>query len=180
MPKIIPLRELNNASKVSKMCHEENGPIFVTKNGNSDMVILSSELYDSMQKSDYSKTLDSLMVNNSCRVAEAATLDAFLYNRDSMPLYSIAEIKKVLSPIFKKHDVKKATLFGSYVKGTATTRSDVDLLVETNLKGLAFYGLLEDITTALRFPVDLIEKREIEKGSDIEKEIEETGVTIFG
>lgn len=46
MPQIISLRELNNPSKISKMSHESDAPIFVTKNGVSDMVIMSSESYD--------------------------------------------------------------------------------------------------------------------------------------
>ena len=122
--------------------------------------------------------------SSSLEVAEDETLPSdtfkkYIINRDSKPLYSIAEIKQTLSPIFAKHKVKKATLFGSYVKGTATTRSDIDLVVETSLEGLAFFGLLNDVSEALRFPVDLIEKREIQKGSKIEQEIFNTGVIIY-
>lgn len=133
MPKIIPLRELKNASKILETRHENNEPGFFE----------------------------------------------YIADRDSKKLYSIAELKQILSPIFEKHKVKKATLFGSYVKGTADTRSDIDIVVETNLKGWDFYGLLGEITDALRFPVDLIEKRTIKKGSDFEKEINNTGVTIY-
>ena len=172
MPKIIPLRELKNASKISEMCHQNNEPIFVTKNGVSDLVIMSSEQYDSLN-SNYSFS------NRQDTISEPGLLEC-IKQRDTKPLYSIVELKQTLEPIFKKHKVKKAILFGSYVKGTADTRSDVDLVVETDLKGWDFYGLLGDITGALRFPVDLIEKRTIEKGSDFEKEIKNTGVTIYG
>lgn len=174
MPKIIPLRELKNASKVSEMCHENNEPVFVTKNGISDLVILTSDKYDRIS----SNNNYSFSSNNS--VINEPNLFEYIADRDNKEIYSIAELKQVLSPIFKKHKVKKAILFGSYVKGTADTRSDVDLVVETNLKGWDFYGLLGDITETLRFPVDLIEKRTIKKGSDFEKEINNTGVTIYG
>ena len=41
MPKIIPIRDLKNTSVISQMCHESDEPIFVTKNGYGDMVIMS-------------------------------------------------------------------------------------------------------------------------------------------
>lgn len=173
MPKIIPLRELNNASKVSKLAHETNEPIFITKNGVSDLVVMTSEKYD-MLNNNYNNYF-----NNDSLVAEPSLFE-YVKDRDSKKLYSIVEIKQTLEPIFKKYKVKKATLFGSYVKGTADTRSDIDLMVETDLKGLKFYGLLGEISDSLRFPVDLFDSREVKKGTDFEKEIKTTGVTIYG
>lgn len=46
MPKIIPIRDLKNTSEISQMCKEENEPIYVTKNGYGDMVIMSMRLYE--------------------------------------------------------------------------------------------------------------------------------------
>jgi PHD/YefM family antitoxin component YafN of YafNO toxin-antitoxin module len=46
MPQIIPIRDLKNTSKISQMCHESNEPIFVTKNGYGDMVIMSMKMYE--------------------------------------------------------------------------------------------------------------------------------------
>ena len=45
MPQIIPIRDLKNTSKISQMCHESKEPIFVTKNGYGEMVIMSMEMY---------------------------------------------------------------------------------------------------------------------------------------
>lgn len=45
MPQIIPIRDLKNTSEISHMCHESKEPIFVTKNGYGDMVIMSMEMY---------------------------------------------------------------------------------------------------------------------------------------
>jgi PHD/YefM family antitoxin component YafN of YafNO toxin-antitoxin module len=45
MPQIIPIRDLKNTSEISKMCHESKEPIYVTKNGYGDMVIMSMEMY---------------------------------------------------------------------------------------------------------------------------------------
>ena len=174
MPKIIPLRELKNASKISEMCHQNDEPIFVTKNGVSDLVIMTSDNYDmKFHDNNYSIPYTESIVSEP-------GLFEYVKDRDSKKLYSIYELKQVLTPIFKKHKVKKAILFGSYVKGTADTRSDVDIVVDTDLTGLKYYGLLGEVADALRFPVDLISKSSIKKGSDFEKEVLNTGVTIYG
>lgn len=46
MPTIIPIRDLRNTSEISDMAHKSQEPIFVTKNGYSDLVVLSAELYE--------------------------------------------------------------------------------------------------------------------------------------
>lgn len=46
MPKIIPIRELKNTSTISKFVKESNEPVFVTKNGYGDMVLMSIEVYE--------------------------------------------------------------------------------------------------------------------------------------
>ena len=46
MPKIIPIRDLKKTSELSQMCRSLEEPIFVTKNGYDDMVIMSMETYE--------------------------------------------------------------------------------------------------------------------------------------
>ncbi len=46
MPQIIPIRDLKNTSELSQMCKEAKEPIFITKNGYGDMVIMSMEMYE--------------------------------------------------------------------------------------------------------------------------------------
>ncbi len=94
--------------------------------------------------------------------------------------YSIRELKDILSPVFEQYGVNKAILFGSYAKGLANSRSDVDLLVDSGLRGMEFFGLLESIVNSLEVPVDLIDITQIEQNSPIEKEIQQSGVQIFG
>lgn len=50
MPMIIPIKDLRNTSEISDIAHREQEPIFVTKNGYSDLVVMSSELYDKFAK----------------------------------------------------------------------------------------------------------------------------------
>ena len=45
MPQIIPIKDLKNTSEISDMCHKSEEPIYVTKNGYGDMVIMSMEIY---------------------------------------------------------------------------------------------------------------------------------------
>ncbi|WP_296561316.1 type II toxin-antitoxin system Phd/YefM family antitoxin [uncultured Acetobacterium sp.] len=50
MPKIIPIKDLKNTSQISEMCHIAEEPIYITKNGYGDMVIMSVELYELTMK----------------------------------------------------------------------------------------------------------------------------------
>ena len=50
MPVIMPIKELRNTSEISDMAHKIQEPIFITKNGYSDLVVMSSELYDKFAK----------------------------------------------------------------------------------------------------------------------------------
>ncbi len=46
MPKIVPVRDLKNTTAISTLCHEIDEPVFVTKNGYGDMVLMSMETYE--------------------------------------------------------------------------------------------------------------------------------------
>lgn len=46
MPQIIPIKDLKNTSEISDMCHKAEEPIYITKNGYGDMVIMSIEIYE--------------------------------------------------------------------------------------------------------------------------------------
>lgn len=43
---IIPIRDMRDTTKISEMCHNSEEPIFVTKNGYGDMVLMSMETYE--------------------------------------------------------------------------------------------------------------------------------------
>jgi PHD/YefM family antitoxin component YafN of YafNO toxin-antitoxin module len=45
MPQIIPIKELKNTSEISELCRNSTEPIFVTKNGYGEMVLMSMETY---------------------------------------------------------------------------------------------------------------------------------------
>ena len=46
MPVIVPVRDLTDTNKISELCNREKRPVFVTKNGYGDMVIMSMAYYE--------------------------------------------------------------------------------------------------------------------------------------
>ena len=50
MPIIKPISDLrNNFNQISEICHKEHEPVFITKNGEGDMVVMSLALYEQQQ-----------------------------------------------------------------------------------------------------------------------------------
>lgn len=94
--------------------------------------------------------------------------------------YTINELKALLTPIFRSYHVQSAILFGSYSKGKATTQSDIGILVDSRLRGMQFFGLLEDVCTATDCKVDLIDIVDIVPNSSLEAEIYQSGIAIYG
>lgn len=50
MPRIKPITDLRNTTEISEMCHEKHEPIFITKNGYGDLVVMSIEAYEEILK----------------------------------------------------------------------------------------------------------------------------------
>lgn len=73
IPRIIPIRDLKNTAAVSQMCSESKEPVYITKNGYGDMVIMSMEAYEEkMQLLDAYAKLDAA----EQQVEAGQTLDA--------------------------------------------------------------------------------------------------------
>lgn len=55
---IIPMRDLKNTVEVERRCAEENGPVYVTKNGYGRLVVMDIEYYErTMQKMFEAKSI---------------------------------------------------------------------------------------------------------------------------
>ena len=50
MPQIRPITDLRNTTEISELCHAKNEPLFITKNGYGDLVVMSIEAYEEMLK----------------------------------------------------------------------------------------------------------------------------------
>ena len=60
MPQCIPIRDLKNTSEISNMCQNSHEPIYITKNGYADMVIMSATTYEKMRLlSVYEKLMEA-------------------------------------------------------------------------------------------------------------------------
>ena len=80
---IIPMRDLKNTVEVERRCAEENGPVFVTKNGYGRLVVMDIDYYEkTMRKMDEAITiLDGLKDVKSGNTVEG---DAAITNIRSM------------------------------------------------------------------------------------------------
>ena len=94
-------------------------------------------------------------------------------------MHSISDIQTALTPVFDDYGISRAVLFGSQSNGTATEKSDLDLFVDSRLRGLKFVGFMEAVQQVIGIPVDIFDVSHIEKDSRIDREIRATGVTIY-
>lgn len=46
MPQIRPITDLRNTNEISELCHKQQEPIFITKNGYGDLVVMSIDTYE--------------------------------------------------------------------------------------------------------------------------------------
>jgi prevent-host-death family protein len=67
MPLIRPISDLRNrAMEISELCHMEDQPIFITRNGKGDLVVMSQTHYERLQN----------LIELYRKLAEAESLDA--------------------------------------------------------------------------------------------------------
>lgn len=89
-------------------------------------------------------------------------------------------ISRKCSEIFDKYKINFCYLFGSYAKGKAKDDSDVDLLISTEIKGLKFFGLVEELRNSLHKKVDVIEVAGLKNNVELLEEILKDGIKIYG
>lgn len=72
---------------------------------------------------------------------------------------TVSNIKKLSLPILKRHAVKRAAIFGSFARGEAKARSDVDFLIEYKTKNKSLFELVDlksDLEDILGRKVDVV------------------------
>ncbi len=85
MPQIRPITDLRNTNEISELCHAKNEPVFITKNGYGDLVIMSVETYEAM--------LDENELDREIAKAEAD------YRSDG----KLLDARETLSSLRRKH-----------------------------------------------------------------------------
>ena len=88
-------------------------------------------------------------------------------------------IKQTLSDVLGSKPVDFAYLFGSYAKGEADAKSDVDIMVSGAITGLEFFSLGGELERALHKNVDIIRLSDVGANQDLIREIMATGIRIY-
>ena len=73
MPRIIPIRDLKDTAVISQMCSESQEPIYITKNGYGDMVIMSMKAYEEKM---YLLDVYTKLAEAENEIREGKTVDA--------------------------------------------------------------------------------------------------------
>lgn len=85
MPQIRPITDLRNTTEISALCHAKREPLFITKNGYGDLVVMSIEMYEEM--------LDAARVDAAIHAAEEA------YEADGV----LMDAREALYSLRRKH-----------------------------------------------------------------------------
>ena len=99
---------------------------------------------------------------------------------ESHGVLGVEDIKRKCTQVFEKYDINFCYLFGSYAKHKAVPTSDVDLLISANIRGLKFYGLVEEIRNVLHKKVDVLDMNQLKDNLELTKEILKEGIKIYG
>ena len=78
LPRILPINGVKNTTNISKICKESETPIVITKNGYSDMVLMSVELYEQTIAKMQAAILINEALNDPERNKEKVELDSFI------------------------------------------------------------------------------------------------------
>jgi predicted nucleotidyltransferase len=85
-------------------------------------------------------------------------------------VYTIDEIKERIRPVAEKYNLPAVYLFGSYARGEADEKSDVDIMVDlrgTSVKGhFEYAGVYLDLTDRFDKEIDMIEEEVVLSGND--------------
>jgi len=79
-------------------------------------------------------------------------------------MYTIPELREIIVPVAKAYGVERVYLFGSYARGEASEKSDLDFRIDKgNIKGIQYFGFLNDLETVLNMPVDMVTTNSLDK-----------------
>jgi len=96
-------------------------------------------------------------------------------------VYTIDEIRNRFEKVARQHQIDEAYLFGSYARGDATKKSDIDFYIRADKIRCLFDlgGLYVDIKDALKKNIDIVTTN-TELDEKFEKEIKNESVKIYG
>jgi predicted nucleotidyltransferase len=95
-------------------------------------------------------------------------------------IYTLPEIKDIVTPIARTHGVDKIYVFGSYARNEATWKSDIDFRIDSGRIRTLFDlgGLYADLEELLRKPIDIVTSDAV--SNELYNEIKKDEVVIYG
>ena len=107
-------------------------------------------------KADIMDLLDNATENSLEKIYDV--VKKIINEEKGNKVYTIEEIKAKAIPIAKKYGVKKLSLFGSYARGEANSKSDLDFIYDDiNSKEMfAYFRLIQDLENEFKCHIDLV------------------------
>jgi predicted nucleotidyltransferase len=95
-------------------------------------------------------------------------------------VYTLSEIKDIVTPIARSHGVDKVCVFGSYARGEAIWKSDIDFRIDSGKIRTLFDlgGFYADLEEGLRKPIDIVTSDAV--SDEFYDAIEKDEVVIYG
>lgn len=95
-------------------------------------------------------------------------------------IFTLENIMAMVKPLAEKYHVKEIYLFGSYARGEADEKSDLDFLVfgGENFKLTNIFALGEDLREVLQKKVDIFEINEVDQDSEFYRAIMKEKVLV--
>ena len=144
----------------------------LTQKEAAEIVGLSLRTYQNYEYE--ASTRDKFKIDNILKI-----LNEYQKYTEEKGVLSNDEIVNTVSLVLSKYNVSYAYLFGSYANGLANEKSDVDILISDEVKGLEFIGLVDELRSALHKKVDLIRIDDLKNNYNFLNEVLTTGVKIF-
>jgi predicted nucleotidyltransferase len=96
-------------------------------------------------------------------------------------MYSIPEISRIASPIAHSYGINRLSVFGSYARGEATPRSDIDFRIvdDGSLRGLIrLAGFCRELEAALNSRIDVLTNDVLD--DDFLNRIKDEEIIVYG
>jgi predicted nucleotidyltransferase len=95
-------------------------------------------------------------------------------------IYTLSEIKDIVTPIAQSHGIDKVYVFGSYARSEATWKSDIDFRIDSGRIRTLFDlgGFYTDLEECLRKPIDIVTSDAV--SDELYDEIKHDEVIIYG
>lgn len=112
MAVIRPCADLrNNYNEISQICHETQEPVYITKNGTNDLVILSSEAYENGEDIKIQKKVEEIF---NKKYPDFESFKKEVYEKIEIGLKQVEEgkyrpAKEVFEEMEEKYEIWKST-----------------------------------------------------------------------